>query len=178
MPLPTCSVSLPVSERPFSAWPSRTTIRRRNVASDVMRDAHLRAFRFANRHANHDANYAANFHASSDASTGAIRLQTSIPNMVPLAIAQVHPTRVPTVSCEFEHRLLRVMHTFMLSGLRTIMRITMPTMSPTFTLRQMLQLVTFACKLPCQTWCRSQLRRFIQHECQQFRVSLNIGCYA
>jgi len=71
-----------------------------------MRDAHLRAFRFANRHANHDANYAANFHASSDASTGDIRLQTSMPNMVPLAITQVHPTRVPTVSCEFEHRLL------------------------------------------------------------------------
>jgi hypothetical protein len=159
MPLPTCSVSLPVSERPFSAWPSRTTIRRRNVASDVMRDAHLRAFRFANRHANHDANYAAHFHASSDASTGDIRLQTSMPNMVPLAITQVHPTRVPTVLCEFEYRLLRVMHTFMLSGLRTIMRTTMPTMPPTFTLRHMLRLVLSACKPPYQSSCRLQLRR-------------------
>jgi len=89
MPLPTCSVSLPVSERPFSAWPSRTTIRRRNVASEVMRDSHPHAFRFANRHANHDANYAANICAPSDVLCGAIRLQTSMPINVLLVIAQV-----------------------------------------------------------------------------------------
>src|SRR5580698_4462442 len=35
MPLPTRSVSLPVSERPFSAWSSRTTIRHSNVPSDA-----------------------------------------------------------------------------------------------------------------------------------------------
>jgi hypothetical protein len=35
MPLPTRSVSLPVSERPFSAWSSRTTIRHSNFPSDA-----------------------------------------------------------------------------------------------------------------------------------------------
>ncbi len=96
MPLPTRSVSLPVSERPFSALSSRTTSHRSNVASNAIRDAHLRAFRIANFHANHDANYAANFSATSDASTGAIRLQFFMPIAMPLSIAQVQPTIVPT----------------------------------------------------------------------------------
>ena len=68
-----------------------------------MRDAHLRAFRFANSHAKHDANYAANFRASSHASTGAIRLQTSMPIIVPLVIAQVHDnSSAHTILCGFE----------------------------------------------------------------------------
>jgi hypothetical protein len=77
MSLPTCSVSLQVSERPLSAWSSRTTIHRSNVASDAKRDAHLRAFKVANYHAHNNTNFAANFHAPSDASTGAFRLQTA-----------------------------------------------------------------------------------------------------
>jgi len=43
----------------------------------------------AHHHANDDANYAANFRASSHASTGAIRLQTSMPIILPPSIAQV-----------------------------------------------------------------------------------------
>ena len=139
MSLPTCSVSLPVSERPFSALSSPTAIRRSNVASDVVRDAHLRAFNvanccahneanfvakyrawsdasndanrdahlhafgFANYHAHNNAHCAANFHASSVASTGAIRLQTSMPIIVPLVIAQVHDnSSAHTILCGFE----------------------------------------------------------------------------
>jgi hypothetical protein len=77
MPLPTCSVSLPVSERPFSAWSSPTAIHRSNVASDATRDAHLRAFKVANyrahNDAHNDANFVAKYRAWSDASNGANR---------------------------------------------------------------------------------------------------------
>src|SRR5271168_3535593 len=73
MPLPTCSVSLPVSERTFSAWSSQTAIHRSNVASDVARDAHLHAFKVANYRAHNDANFVANFRAWSDASSRAKR---------------------------------------------------------------------------------------------------------
>jgi hypothetical protein len=41
------------------------------------------------------------------------------------------------------------------------MRATMPTMPPTFVLRQTLRTVPSVCKLPRQSSCRSQLRRFM-----------------
>jgi hypothetical protein len=101
MPLPTCSVSLPVSERPFSAWSSPTGIHRSNVASDATRDAPLRAFEVANYHAHNDAIFAANFGAWSDALTGAIRLQsimrTMLPTMLPTFVLRQSLRAMPTV---------------------------------------------------------------------------------
>jgi len=67
------------------------------------RDAHLRAFRFANYHVNHGANYAINFRASSDASCGVNCMYTSLPIIVPPAITQVHAnSSAHTILCGFE----------------------------------------------------------------------------
>ena len=68
-----------------------------------MRDAHLRAFRFVNYHVNHDANYAVNFRASSDTSCGVNCMHTSLPIILPPAIAQVHiNSSAHTILCGFE----------------------------------------------------------------------------